>query len=84
MPPNYFDKDPIRLTTAEKPATDGAKGNSNMSMRTSQYQGSMAESVYSVDEDSHEVVWEQEGNPSKPPTVSEGPTIDFQSLTRTT
>jgi len=53
VPPNHFDKTPITMSTAEKPAVDGTKAGTglNSSMKTSQYMGSMAESVYTVDED---------------------------------
>lgn len=88
VPPNHFDKSPIKLSTADKPAADGAKGNnSNMSIKTSQYQGSMAESIYTADEDSYEVIWEllEGSNPQKPASMtSEGPRIDFQQQTRAT
>ena len=86
-PPNNFSSEPAAISTAEKPsdALDGVKrANSagNITMRTSNYQGS-AESTYTELED-HEVVWELEEGVQTRPQQSEGPTIDFSSLTRTT
>ena len=87
-PPNHFDKNPVKLSIAEKPSSDGAKGGNtsqnNISIKTSQYQGSMAESICTVEEDTHEVIWELEGNPMKPISNAEGPRIDFQQQTRAT
>ena len=76
------------LSTRPENKGGEAKGNnSNMSIKTSQYQGSMAESIYTADEDSYEVIWEllEGSNPQKPASMtSEGPRIDFQQQTRAT